>query len=227
MSILRGRLRGYRWIAGSGNHSYWLGIYEPHIQQRIVNDLPPGGVFFDIGSQAGYYALLAAVCVTPGGRVYAFEPLPENAAYLRQHLQLNHIANAKVFEVAVSDRAGTATFDLGANRFMGNLSAEGALQVRTVSLDGLLAQGVIILPTCIKIDVEGAELQVLEGGRALLVQAHPTIYLSTHRADIHQKCCALLSELGYQLESLDDRDVAGTDQILARFSGDPQARARG
>jgi hypothetical protein len=68
-----------------------LGIYELHVQYTLLELLPPGGVFYDLGANNGYLSLLAASRVGPTGWVYAFEPLPENARRLQELLTVNGI----------------------------------------------------------------------------------------------------------------------------------------
>ncbi|MBN8636124.1 MAG: hypothetical protein J0M07_12425 [Anaerolineae bacterium] len=70
--ILQGALRGRWWIAGSSNHGCWLGSYEFDKQQRLSAHVQPGMVVYDIGAHVGFYTLLAAQLVGPGGHVFSF-----------------------------------------------------------------------------------------------------------------------------------------------------------
>ena len=110
LPILQGRLRGKKWIAGSSVHGCWLGSYEYNKRQVFEKVVASGSVVFDIGANVGYYTLLAAVLVGPRGKVVAFEPVPDNLRYLKEHLRLNHIANVSVIEDAVSDDSGEIFF---------------------------------------------------------------------------------------------------------------------
>ena len=83
-TIKHGYLAGYRWRRSHRYVSaYWLGIYELPIQECLVRKLKPGNVFYDIGANAGFFSLLGSNCVGPEGRVFAFEPLPENIRSIR------------------------------------------------------------------------------------------------------------------------------------------------
>ncbi|MBV9108088.1 MAG: FkbM family methyltransferase [Gemmatimonadetes bacterium] len=147
----------------------------------------PGAVALDVGANVGAYTLLLAQWVRPGGRVYAFEPAPEAFGGLSEHLRLNGLADTVVpVRAAVAATSGTATLATdglsGANRLA---DAPGGETVQTVTLDEFCAREGII-PSFLKIDVEGAELDVLRGARetiakagaalALFVEMHPTIW---------------------------------------------------
>ena len=87
--ILQGRLRGKRWIVGSGNHGCWLGSYEYEKRRAFEQTISAGNIVFDVGAHVGFYTLLASTLVGPTGRVVAFEPAPRNLRYLKEHLRLN------------------------------------------------------------------------------------------------------------------------------------------
>src|SRR4051794_35570836 len=86
--IMRGQLKGKKWIVHSQRHSCWLGTYERNVQDLFAQEVRPGSVFYDVGANVGFYSVLASMLVN-SGHVFAFEPLPENVQYLRRHLLLN------------------------------------------------------------------------------------------------------------------------------------------
>jgi FkbM family methyltransferase len=151
----------------------------------------PGGVALDVGANVGAYALLFGRWVRPGGRVYAFEPAPDAFDGLERHVELNHLTDVVTpVRAAVSDRSGSAALladgVAGTNR-LASASESSANRVETVSIDDFCAREGVV-PTLIKIDVEGAELDVLRGARetirrggdalALFVEMHPTLWRS-------------------------------------------------
>lgn len=217
LPILRGALRGKKWVTGSSDHGCWLGSYEYHKQKLFTRTVLPGDVVFDIGAHVGFYTLLASVLVRESGQVVAFEPMPDNLRYLREHLQLNQIANVKVIGAAVSDFIGQAGFRIGATSTQGTLSESGGLEVETVTLDHLIATGKTPIPRVIKMDIEGGETRALLGAINLLKTHHPTIFLATHGRDLHQQCCDFLSAIGYRLQAITGGSVADTDEIIAIF----------
>ncbi len=215
LPILQGRLRGKRWIVGSSNHGCWLGSYEYQKQILFANLIRSNSVVFDIGAHVGFYTLLASELVGPKGKVIAFEPLPKNICYLREHIRLNKSNNVTVLEAAVAELNNVTFFEEGSNGYKGNLSSNGRLKVKTVSLDDLISKREIPPPDYMKIDVEGSELLVLSGAKSLLTNYYPTIFLSTHGTDVHQQCCMLLKSIGYELQSINDNSIDETDEILA------------
>jgi FkbM family methyltransferase len=217
MSIMQGRLKGKKWIVGSSHHGCWLGSYEYNKQKLFESTVKPGSVVFDLGGHVGFYTMLASEIVGPAGRVIVFEPFPQNLHYLRQHIEINHMNNVTIIESAVCEKNGVSSFTKGLESTMGHISTAGDLEVSCVALDEQYLKGELPLPDYIKIDIEGAEYLALTGTKKILKEAHPTIFLATHGTDVHQKCCSLLSSLGYELKSIDERELSQTDEIIAIY----------
>lgn len=165
----------------------------------------------------GFYTLLASVLVGENGKVIAFEPLPRNLSYLREHLRLNQVNNVEIVEAAVSNIDGTAWFEEGETSSTGRISASGDWEVEVCSLDTLIAKGEIPVPTLIKMDIERTEFRALQGARAMLTQYHPTVFLATHGRDVHNRCCNHLTSLGYELEPITGKNIKDADEIVAFY----------
>jgi len=217
LPILQGRLKGRKWISGAGEHGYWLGSYELQKRMSFEREIMPNSVVFDIGANVGYFSLLAAVLTGTEGKVYAFEPLPRNVQFLRQHVALNHLENRiEVIEAAVSDREGEAHFDLGASTAMGHLADSGEITVQMVTLDHMLETGELRPPDYMKVDVEGAEYEALSGARHILENHRPILFLDTHNRQAHELTVKLLQETGYRFEILDGKPLAESKEFLAK-----------
>jgi FkbM family methyltransferase len=224
--VLRGPLQGKRWIVGSSINRCWMGTYDRMESTLMKRSLHPGNICFDIGAQAGYHTLFASTMVGPAGRVFAFEPAPENAANIKKHVAINHLANVTVVEAAVSNVDGVAHFDCGINAVSGHLAAVGGLVVRTIALDHEIDSGALPEPDYIKIDAEGAELSILEGARNMLARRHPTLSLETHQwlpefPTIREDCIQLLSRLGYSLAEPDSGQKDSDTHLYASSSSLP------
>lgn len=215
MRVLSGSLAGARWIAGASTHGCWLGTYERETQAAFTRYVKRGDVVYDIGANAGFFMLLASRLADAHGAVYAFEPMPRNLEYLRKHIALNAAANVTVIDAAVAAKSGHARFAVEASPSMGHLDASGDLEVRLVSIDELVTSEIIRPPQFLKIDVEGAELDVLTGAAATLRQWYPVILLSNHGSERHEQCCAYLATLGYRIETVRDGRKDGQYTVLA------------
>lgn len=203
LPILTGPLLGTKWILHSSIYACWFGTYEHQKQNSIAKMVEPGTVFYDIGSNVGFYTLLASALVGERGKVFSFEPLPSNLLFLHRHLALNCTENVIVVEAAVSDASGQARFANGPRGEMAHISPTGSLLVQTVSLDNLFIHGNILPPNYIKIDAEGAELQILQGSRIVIERTRPVIFLATHGHHLAAACLKYLNGFGYQIGIID------------------------
>ena len=151
-----------------------LGCMNPFETELLVKHLKPGDVFLDVGCFVdGWHSLVASKLVGPGGRVYAFEPVPEYFRQFKDNLELNGATNVVAEQLAVSNFSGESTF-----RIEGTISrivepgsqtaGQETVTVRTTTLDDYAAAHDLSSVTMLKIDTEGAEPLVLEGARSLL-----------------------------------------------------------
>jgi len=213
--VLQGPLRGAKWIIGSHTHGCWIGTYEASRQRALERLVTPGMVVYDLGANVGFYTLLAARLVGADGLVVAFEPLPRNLHYLRRHVALNACGNVMVIDAAVSDRAGVATLRADGSA-TARLGAGGDILVRTLTLDDAVFGQGLRPPAILKMDVEGAELDVLRGAARTLETWRPILLLSTHSTALRRECHRVLAGAGYSLRAEAGHGAAGsTDEIIA------------
>ncbi|HEY2548197.1 MAG TPA: FkbM family methyltransferase [Candidatus Acidoferrum sp.] len=172
---------GAWWLAEKGALDHEL-MYEGfeetelHFVQRLLR---PGMTVLDIGAHHGLYTLLASRRVGRRGRVIAFEPSPRECRRLAKHLRVNRCANVEVEACAVGDASGEADlFQVDGFRDWGNSLRPPAVPEPTLTvrvavrrLDDVLEERGIARVDFIKLDAEGGELAVLEGGRRLLQTA--------------------------------------------------------
>lgn len=146
----------------------------------LRRELRPGDVMMDVGANVGDFTALAAEVVGPSGRVYAFEPGPDNLAALRA--RFGTTGTVQIVDAAVSDSTGEATFFLdrrdGRRHSLAreNVGKRGAaIAVRQVALDDYLET--VPRVDVIKIDAQGAEPRIIRGARRLLAHFRPRILL--------------------------------------------------
>lgn len=142
------------------------GMFEPGTTATIRKYLKPGSRFVDVGAHVGWYTLLASRIVGTTGKVWSFEPSPDNAALIRRMLFINDVASIVDFhQVAAGrdpSRATLHVMPISAESSL--LPIEGfrhAAEVDVVRLDDVLAADSCV--DLIKIDSEGFELEVVAG----------------------------------------------------------------
>jgi len=164
----------------------------------------------------GFYSLLAASRIAPG-RVYAFEPVPANVSYLRAHIELNNIENIDVFQTAISDACGPASFCTDTTRSTGHLAAVGDISVSTTTLDGMIRNDAVMPPNYIKMDIEGAEVAALRGAKSCFLTHRPLLFLATHGEDARKQCCEMLATWNYEMRAVNEHEQ-NRAELIARPS---------
>jgi FkbM family methyltransferase len=177
---------------------------EMHVLMWIRQLLRPGGIFFDVGAHYGWMSLVGCHCVGVSGKVVAFEPSPPLVEFLQYNRKANRFRQMEIVPKAVADsddhmvpfylvhRGDSFLNSLIDHRRESKASEteqRSTIQVQTITLDQF-SQMTDMHPDAVKIDVEGAELLVLQGCRRLLkkgrtafiVAVHPTWLPEGHKA---------------------------------------------
>jgi len=186
------------------------GLLELSVQEAMRRLLGPGDVFYDVGANVGFFALAGARHVGPDGAAYAFEPVPDNVAAIRESAALNGIANLEVIESAAGRAAGRDRLLLVEDLSWSHLESLGphprtreTVDIEVVAIDDLVASGRIRPPHLVKIDVEGAEIDVLEGMRRTIEQHRPAIVCELH--DTAREFVETMDGLGYATSNLEGK----------------------
>jgi FkbM family methyltransferase len=192
--------------------SYWLGTHEPHMQAALQTNIKPGMVVYDCGANIGYFSVMLAHLVAPGGHVYAFEPSPLSLKCLQMASSINHLDNLTVVPRAVWHRSETLRFACAApntslvsdhieGTFGEAAEQESFVDIGTVSLDEFVYDEGNAPPDFIKMDVEGAEGKALLGARHLLSDRRPRLLLEIH-GDPGREVWPLLQEFKYKATNI-------------------------
>lgn len=220
--ILRSKARGRRWIAGAGRHAYWLGSYEKSNRRYLERIIRPNQVVYDVGAHVGFYTLLFSRLVEPGGHVYSFEPLPTNLVYLQHHVDSNRLRNVSIVGSAVGSSDGSCWLTVVESQTaMAHVASAGEFRVEQITLDTFVSRG-HPPPDFMKIDVEGAEVDVLKGSKDILEIHRPPLYLAAHGPERYADCRSLLESVGYTLSGIGSDDPDRTWEIIAT----PSSRSR-
>ncbi|QFR32724.1 FkbM family methyltransferase [Ancylobacter sp. TS-1] len=215
---------------------------EPELNylQKFVGK---GDVFVDVGANVGLFTLKAA---PQAGRIVAVEPGAEAGGQLDANIALNRFDNVAVVRKALSDTPGNAALfhnplghDPQAYSLVSDGSDAGSETVEVTTLDLLVRDLALPRVDCIKIDVEGAEGQVIAGAADTLAAYHPTVIFEMNcptlvKADGDTGAAwNRLAALGYSFAKLDDEGglhalatrPADFMNVVARHPAGPALRA--
>jgi FkbM family methyltransferase len=156
------------------------GVYEPDVLSFVLDRLPEGGAFVDVGANVGAFALPAARRVGARGRVVAIEASNVVFDALRANAAANGLSHINAMHVAAIDAEGDVPFyPAPADRFgMGALAPQfdaAPVDVPGARLDRLLAVANVTRVDVLKVDVEGFEVKVFQGAIDLLGAASPPV----------------------------------------------------
>ena len=195
------------------NFHFWRDI---EIEGHLVYDnfIKDGNVIFDIGGNVGLHSSYFAKHFN-NTRVVTFEPLPENAAYLRKLISLNKIANIQLIEKAVGTKTGTVYFDRDKNNHQGHISAEPSnLSVQVTTLDEFISTN-NISPNFIKIDVEGFEADVLDGFKNKIGDSLPFLIIEIHSMEQSKRVGDFFRQLPYTMyRVVEKKDWSSSKPLL-------------
>lgn len=213
VTIPFGKMKGAQWIAKSANPGQIVGRYEPEQEVEFLKLLNDVETLWDVGAHVGWYSILAAKQLEPSASIYSFEPNPHNLHFLKQHKDLNSFQNIKIIEHALSDYDGEAFFT--DNQQQSSLNKSGDFKV-SVTTGDQIAQSHGESPDLIKVDVEGAEIEFLNGAKKLITSARPKILLSAHGYKKNDGCLKWFKEHQYTTEHLLQDSDRGDYVIFAK-----------
>jgi FkbM family methyltransferase len=214
VQVAAGALQGCRLLLDMQTEKdYWLGVYEPELQDAISRWITPGSVVYDVGANIGYISISLARRVGAMGHVVAFEALPENQERLRRNLELNGLEERiTLIPAAVVDQSRPVRFLVAESGGMGK--AEGSagrhetpyahtIEVSGLSLDEFVFQQGYPPPQVVKMDIEGGEVLALPAMQRVLAEHHPLMLLELHGPEAERVAWDTLTAHGYTLRRLE------------------------
>ena len=196
LPIPRGVNKGAWWSIAAAGGGYGSGKREPKQMKIVTSLIREGDRVWDLGAHFGYITVAAARCVGTRGHVCAFEPSKSNRWFLQKHVRWNRLHNTDVYAIAIGSMDGTTTFGGGATSKLHKLGG-GNERVDVRTIPTLLRDG-LPLPTFLKIDVEGAEADVLRAGLQSL-KPDTRMLIEVHNSAAYEACAEMLRGAGYTL----------------------------
>lgn len=218
----QGPLDGYRMrVDWKTQRSFAYGTWEPAVVEAIQAQVEPGMTALDIGAHVGFYTLLLARLVGAAGRVFSFEPIPGNYRRLEENIQLNRLQQVTPVNHAVLARSCEIEANVpGDEPCSGSISlyqdyGTPRVRVTAVSLDEYFGDAMGRVDF-IKMDVEGAEGEVLQGGTETIRKFRPRLLVELHHFDgdvSANPVPSMLERMEYQIRWLERWEL--TSHILA------------
>jgi FkbM family methyltransferase len=228
---------GVRWsldLRDDAHRLMFLGLYETDLRARVLERLPRGGTFVDVGANVGFWSIPAAARAGPEGRVIAFEPNPWALDRLHRNIVLNaerSLASVEIRAAAVGEEAGDRELfsyhlEAGASQATLQRDAVDADRPERVTVSVVrLADAVDAQIDVLKMDVEGHEAAVLAGAGRLLAEAPPQVVvmevqgaLLSHAGASPEGLVAHLESLGYV--AVDGDGDLGRQDVTRPLPGD-------
>jgi FkbM family methyltransferase len=217
--LVRTRLRGEPFLIQLNDPCQYdlvLGLHEPEVSEWIASCLKQGMTFLDIGPNVGYFTLLAAKCVGPSGKVVALEPDPGVLAVLQRNIEINGAGNVQVVHGAASEFCGRAKLGRArSSSYSTGLYCADAvdwIDVPRYSLDGLISELGIGAVDLVKLDVEGAELEAIEGMSEILKANRARVIVELHDRPGQTETQAVMQKLecaGYMVRPISRNHIIG------------------
>jgi FkbM family methyltransferase len=233
-TVRHGRSVGLRRRGGFGFIPAFLRHSSP--EDRFICRLPlKGFTVYDVGGFEGVYSIFFARAVGHEGRVIVFEPNPTNAMKIVDNVAINGFTNVVLRELALGVRRGKTALwydasdagrgtlvTAGDSGFIGSIGRLSSIDVSVEALDDVIAAGEPP-PDLVKIDVEGAEYDVLLGAQETLARVSPLLLIEVHgeseerKVENAQRVIALVEAYGYSAWHVETaRVVSASSAHLAR-----------
>lgn len=203
----------------------WTGTYELKFVTALAESIRPGDVCFDIGGWRGYCS--GVMAVRGAASVQVFEPLPENIERINRLIQVNPTLPIKLEPAAVGQQTGVAQFKVMSETSMGKLadstfqedaSASDFREVKIHSLDDWVKDKGVCHVDVMKIDVEGAEMLVLNGAQSLIETYHPRLFVEVHSPLLAKQVEEFLLKRNYKIRSLcSEKTVENSDPEVTHW----------
>jgi len=193
-------------FCGNSIFSVWTGssFHERNLREYFKLDK---GVFIDVGANIGKYSIILGKKLNDTGKVLAFEPMPEIFKILKKNIDLNNLQNIIPIEIALGDEEGYIEFYLDKENVGGGghslvKKTENKIKVQVKKLDNILKNLKIKNVDLIKIDVEGAEADVLKGAEKTLKKYHPRIIFEAWNEEYLDKIKKVLQPFNYKIKQI-------------------------
>jgi FkbM family methyltransferase len=188
------------------------GVHEPLTTELILSEIKPGMTILDIGSNIGYYAILESNLIGTTGKIYSIEPSPINFKLLEENLKLQKMNNFEIFNLAIGNKNEKLEFLISEKSNWSKIKQDSdiigkndtIITVPVKSLNLFCKENNLDKIDLIRMDVEGYEEKIIEGGKEILKKIKPILMIEIHKMYLGKertiKILKELNELGYEIK---------------------------
>ncbi len=195
---------------------FFYGEYEASTNRILEKLVKKGDVVIEAGANIGSETLLLSRHVGDNGMIYGFEPNPYTFQRLKINVDINELSNVQVFELALGERDKDIHFNIYPKGFCNpGMSSKymstpitREISVKQLTLDSFVKEQGIKNVDFIKMDIQGAEMDLLDGSKEVITKYRPTIF--TEAEDYFVNTEGLYNKLkgfGYDVSRINDNGV--------------------
>jgi FkbM family methyltransferase len=205
---------------------------RPTREEKFLLDLDwKGETVYDIGGYEGVFTLFFSNAVGPAGRVFTFEPNPRNCSKILENIQLNRLTNVQLLQIGLGagqgksklvfwpDEPARGTINASYQKSLQQKADTSCIEIQIDSLDHQIASDSLPPPDFIKIDVEAAELEVLEGMQHTLVTHRPRLFVEIHSGVDVKRLAQGLLDKGYRLQHVESQAFIDSADNQSIYNG--------
>ena len=180
-----------------------IGRWEPAMQYIFSKIVKNGDIYYDLGANYGLHGIQCSSLVGETGMVYNFEPLESNIKEIDINYSLNNISNFINVQKAVSNKSGQGSFSVASHASQGSLNGfENKIDIILTTIDDFVELG-NPMPNILKMDIEGAEGDCLEGFERNFDNCNPIMIIELHNPEADLKVGKFLKKHNYKAYRFD------------------------
>ncbi|MBC7485284.1 MAG: FkbM family methyltransferase [Cytophagaceae bacterium] len=203
---------------------FFFGQYEKETNDLLFEYIKPGQVILEAGANNGTETVLLSRLVGPNGKVLAFEPVEHIYQTLQLNLSINHCTNVQTEQKALGESDGQLHFNVLSEDFCNQgmaskydeTSADAKVLVQQTSIDSWVVKNNIRTVDFIKMDIQGAEIELLKGAKHTIEKSKPLIFTEATEDFLSiEKLFDALTDLGYAVYFISSK---GQLRLLSKSS---------
>jgi FkbM family methyltransferase len=201
-------------------------------EEKFLLDLDwEGQTVYDVGGYEGVFTLFFSKSVGSAGRVFTFEPNPANCQRINENIRLNRLTNVQLLQIGLGagkgknqlvfwpDEPARGTINASYQKSLRQKKETACIEIEIDSLDSQIVSNPLPPPDFVKIDVEAAELEVLEGMSRTLNTCRPRLFIEIHSGVDVKRLTHGLLEKGYRLLHVESKTFIDSANTHIAYNG--------